>query len=124
MTRKEQADQKQAILEAVIYQWTGLRIEEQRTFLYQSGLEFLQIMEGNEGEYFKKMESNKSFWNWWRGKWYSRDHAFVIRELPKLKALKSRYIEPYYKAYHNLHQLMDETPIETSYYQLVALTNI
>jgi len=122
---RKQRKQLKDEVEAAIRQWTGLSDGEHRMLIYESGLEFLQIMEGDtEGEYFKKMESKRSFWNWWTTKWYSRDVAFLRQELPHWKHLKTAYIEPKYKAWHQLEYLMKKDPLEDSYYHFLEMTRI
>jgi hypothetical protein len=121
--RTQQQSTKEKV-EAIIQESTGLSDFEYRMFIYESGIAFLEIMEGKEGEYFKILESKRSFWNWWTTKWYSRDVAFLRSELPKYKAYKPTYVEPAYKAWHDLTLLRKKTTIEGSYYHFVQLQEL
>lgn len=117
-TRQRQTKQE---VDALIQYWTGLSAFAHSNFIYESGLEFLQYMEGEEDEYFKKLESKRSFWNWWTGKWFSRDVAFLRQELDQYKHLKPNYVEPHYRAWHALDYIKKKSPIEESYYHFIAL---
>lgn len=105
-----------------IQYWTGLSAFDHSNLIYQSGLEFLEYMEGDtEGEYFKKLESKRSFWNWWKSKWFSRDVAFLRQEIYQYKQLKAKHVEPHYRAWHDLDHIKKKSPIEQSYYHFIAL---
>lgn len=116
---KEEAAKLKALIEADIKEYTGLNEFQYRMLIYNTGLDFLRTMEGNEGEYFKVLEGKKAFWNWWVGKWYSRDAAFLRERINDIKHLRSRYVEQEYKSWHNLKYLKEKTPLEASYYRLL-----
>lgn len=109
-------------VDGLIQYWTGLTAFDQSDLIYTSGLNFLEYMEGDsEGEYFKKLESKRSFWNWWTGKWFSRDVAFLRQELDRHKHLKASYIEVEYRQWHDLNCIKKKSPIEDSYYHFIAI---
>lgn len=119
--KKQQKQTKQEV-DGLIQHWTGLTAFDHSNLIYTSGLNFLEYMEGDtEGEYFKKLESKRSFWNWWTTKWFSRDVAFLRQKLDEYKHLKSCYIEEEYRQWHDLNYIKKKSPIEDSYYHFIAL---
>lgn len=105
-------------VEAEIMEWTEMKELEYRLLIYNTGIEFLEIMEG-DGQYFKRLQTQKSFWHWWANKWFSRDAAFLRMRLEDLKHLRSRHIQKAYKQWHDLDYLRKDTPLESSYYRLL-----
>ncbi|WP_052594115.1 hypothetical protein [Aureispira sp. CCB-QB1] len=119
--KKHRKQTKQEV-DRLIQYWTGLTPFDHSNLIYESGLEFLEFMEGDtEGEYFKKLESKRSFWNWWTSKWFSRDVAFLRQKLDEYRHLKADYIQPYYREWHDLEYIKKKSPIEQSYYHFIAL---
>ena len=121
-TAKKREQEELEYVEQSIKQWTGQTEEQYRMLIFESGIEFLQHMEGqHEEEYFMVLSKHKGFWNWWKLKWFSRDRSFVATVLYNHKHLKELALLNVYQRWHGLPKLVQDTPIEQSYYRMLHL---
>lgn len=121
-TIKNKEQKEQNHVEYMVKKYTGLTEEQYRMTIFESGIAFLQHMEGkHEDEYFMQLSKHKGFWNWWTNKWYSRDHLFVNTVLFNHKHLRAGAMYKVYERWHSLPSITQKNDIESSYYRMLDL---
>jgi hypothetical protein len=108
-----------ACVEADIKDWTAMSDYQYRRLIFNTGINFLEIMEGKNGKYFERLATQKSFWNWWKNEWLMRDTAFLLHRLEQVRHLRSKYLEREYEHWHGLEHIRKNTSLEACYYRLL-----
>lgn len=66
----------------------GISDEQYRMLIFETGIAYLERMEGKDSEYFTRISKTKQFWNWWTLRWHTRDRNFLYDVYPKLNPKK------------------------------------
>jgi len=104
MTRAEQFTKEMIYTRSLVAQLTRISLDDQEERFFESALQWLELITGNDAMAVQQLPKLKEFWGFWKKTWLNADKAFLLHY---------RKCDPamYATVYDHFHRITLDNPV-------------